>query len=130
MRYLVIAFLIASLPAGAQDSAQYRACNATAKTQPDMNACAGKEAERVDAELYRVYGELLAKAAAEPQALAKIKAAEKAWIAYRDAYMDAMYPAKDKAIEYGSEYPMEAELLRAKLTQRQVTALRELLAQY
>jgi len=95
-----------------------------------MNACAGKEAERVDAELNRVYGELLAKAAAEPQALAKIKAAEKAWIAYRDAYMDAMYPAKDKAIEYGSEYPMEAELLRAKLTQRQVTALRELLAQY
>jgi len=44
--------------------------------------------------------------------------------------MDAMYPAKDKQSEYGSIYPMEADLLRAKLTQRQVTALKELLQQY
>ena len=60
----------------------------------------------------------------------RFKAAERAWIAYRDAYMGAMYPAKDKQAEYGSIYPMEADLLRAKLTQRQVTALRELLQQY
>jgi hypothetical protein len=37
--------------------------------------------------------------------------------------MEAMYPAEDKQAEYGSVYPMEADLLRAKLTQRQVTAL-------
>ena len=66
----------------------------------------------------------------EPEAVAKIKAAERAWIAYRDAYTDAMYPAKDKQTEYGSTYPMEVDLLRAKLTQRQVTALKELLQQY
>jgi len=50
--------------------------------------------------------------------LRRFKAAERAWIAYRDAYMGAMYPAKDKQAEYGSIYPMEADLLRAKLTQR------------
>ena len=44
--------------------------------------------------------------------------------------MEAMYPAKNKQAEYGSIYPMEADLLRAKLTQRQVTALKELLQQY
>ena len=44
--------------------------------------------------------------------------------------MDAMYPAENKQAEYGSIYPMEAGLLRAKLTQRQVTALKELLRQY
>ena len=51
-------------------------------------------------------------------------------LSYRDAYMDAMYPAENKQAEYGSIYPMEADLLRAKLTQRQVTALKELLRQY
>jgi uncharacterized protein YecT (DUF1311 family) len=130
MRYLVIIFLIASLSAVAQDSAQYRACNEKAKTQFDLNACASGEAARVDAALNKVYRELLSKAADQPEAVAKIKAAEKAWIAYRDAYMDAMYPAQDKAVEYGSIYPMDAELLRAKLTQRQVTALQEMLEQY
>ena len=130
MRYLAIAFLITSLPALAQDSAQYRACNDKAKTQAEMNACASDEAARNDAELNEVYRKLLSQAASQEEAVAKIKAAERAWIAYRDAYMDAMYPAKDKQAEYGSIYPMEADLLRAELTQRQVTAIRELLQQY
>jgi uncharacterized protein YecT (DUF1311 family) len=66
----------------------------------------------------------------QPEALAKIKAAERAWIAYRDAYIKATYPAKDKGIEYGSIYPLEVTLLRARLTQRQVTALEDMLQHY
>ena len=130
MKYLAMVLLIASLPGLAQDSPRYRACNEKAKTQSEMNACANEDAARVDAELNDVYRKLLSKAASEPEAVAKIKAAERAWIAYRDAYMDAMYPAKDKQAEYGSIYPMEAALLRAKLTQQQVAALKELLKQY
>ena len=59
-----------------------------------------------------------------------MKAAERAWVAYRDAYIEAMYPAKDEQTEYGSMYPLDVDLLRAKLTQRQTLALRELLKQY
>jgi uncharacterized protein YecT (DUF1311 family) len=130
MKYLAIAFLMVSFPALAQDSRLYQACNEKAKTQTEMNACASDEAARVDAELNEVYRKLLSKAASSPEAVPKIKTAEKAWIAYRDAYIDAMYPAKDKPAEYGSIHPMEVELLRAKLTQQQVTALKELLQQY
>jgi uncharacterized protein YecT (DUF1311 family) len=130
MRYLAIALLLGSVSALAQDSAQYRACNEKARTQTEINACASDEAARVDAELNEVYRKLLSQAASQEEAVAKIKAAERAWISYRDAYMDAMYPAKNKQAEYGSIYPMEADLLRAKLTQRQVTALKELLKQY
>jgi uncharacterized protein YecT (DUF1311 family) len=130
MRYLVIAFLVSSLPALAQDSAPYRACNEKAKTQTEMNACANAEVSRVDAQLNGVYRKLLSQAASQQEAVEKIKAAEGAWIAYRDAFIDAMYPAKDKQAEYGSMYPMQADLLRAKLTERQVTALKELLQQY
>jgi uncharacterized protein YecT (DUF1311 family) len=130
MKYLPVVFLLASLPGFAQDSAQYRACNEKAKVQMEMNACASEEAARVDAELNDVYHKLLSQAGSQEEAVAKIKTAERAWIAYRDAYSDAMYPAKNKQAEYGSIYPMEADLIRAKLTQQQVTALKELLQQY
>jgi uncharacterized protein YecT (DUF1311 family) len=130
MKYLAIAFLIASLPALAQDSAQYRACITKAITQKDMHVCASDEAARVDTELNDVYRELLSKATSPPEAIPKIRDAERAWIAYRDAYIAAMYPAKDKLAEYGSIYPMEVDLLYAKLTRQHVTALKELLQQY
>jgi len=125
-----VVFLLASFSVLAQESARYRACNDKAKTQTEMNACASDEAARNDAELNEVYRKLLSQAASEPEAVAKIKTAERAWLAYRDAYMDAMYPAKNKQVEYGSIYPMEAALLRAKLTQQQVVALKELQQQY
>ena len=132
MRFAAVAFLLAfaSLPAFAQYSGQYRACSEKARTQAEMTVCAGQEAARADAVLNHIYAELLSKTAGEPETAAKIKVAERAWIAYRDAYMDAMYPAKDKQAEYGSIYPMEASLLRAKLTQRQTAALQEILRQY
>jgi hypothetical protein len=44
--------------------------------------------------------------------------------------MDATYPAANKLAEYGSIYPMEADLLRATLTAHQATALGDLLQQY
>jgi uncharacterized protein YecT (DUF1311 family) len=130
MRYLAVLFLIASLPGIAQNSEKYRTCNDKAKTQAEMNACAGEEAASIDAELNSVYRKLLLKAATQQDAVAKIKIAERAWVAYRDAYIEAMYPAKDKQAEYGSIYPMEVELLRAKLAQQQISALKELLQQY
>jgi uncharacterized protein YecT (DUF1311 family) len=132
MKHLALAFALvaASLPAHGQESARYRACNEKARTQGEMNACASEEASRVDAELNSVYRRLLSKASSQPEAVAKIKASERAWITYRDAYMEAMYPAKDKQAEYGSIYPMEADLLKAKLTREQVAALKEMLKRY
>ena len=42
---------------------------------------------------------------------------------YRDAYIDAMFPAKDKQVAYGSIFPTEVDLLRFKLTQQQIIGL-------
>ena len=78
-----------------------------------MHLCASEEAARGDAKLNDLYRTLLKAASSERRAVRKIKAAERAWITYRDAYMGAMYPAKNKQAEYGSIYPMEADLLRA-----------------
>ena len=90
-----------------------------------MNQCASDEAKRADDELNRVYRALLSKES-DPDGVAKIKKAEGAWIAYRNASLQAMWPVKDKQAEYGPIYPMKVNLLRATLTRRQIVALREL----
>jgi len=132
MKCLVVAFLmtVISFACFAQDSAEYRACSDKANTQSEMTSCASDEAARVDAKLKTTYRALLARVTSQPEALAKIKAAERAWIAYRHAYIEATYPAEDKATEYGSIYPLDVNLLRAKLTRRQVAALEDMLLHY
>jgi uncharacterized protein YecT (DUF1311 family) len=129
MRFLAIAIVLISTSCFAQDSAQYRACNEKANVQFEINACASEEAARVDAELNSVYRTLL-QTVKQPEYVEKIKAAERAWVVYRDAYIAAMYPAADKQAEYGSVFPTEVSNLRALLTHRQIVALREMIEQY
>ena len=114
----------------AQNSATYSACIEKATTQTAMHVCANQEAQRSDAELNKVYQRLLLAVGNQALAVEKIRLAESAWIAYRDAYIEAMYPAKDKQAAYGSSFATEVDLLRAKLTLRQVRALNDLLKQY
>jgi uncharacterized protein YecT (DUF1311 family) len=132
MKNLAILLLvgISACAAFAQNSKAYAACSNGAKTQTEMNECASAEASRADKELKQVYVEVLTKAASVPDSAVKVKTAEQAWIAFRDAYIEATYPAKDKATEYGSMYPLEVELLRAKLTRQQVAALKDLWKKY
>jgi uncharacterized protein YecT (DUF1311 family) len=117
--------VVVSVSVCAQESPKYRACSDGAKTQVAMNACASDEAASADAQINDVYRTLLQKTT-DTTAATKIKVSERAWIAYRDAYIDAMYPAENKQAEYGSVYPMEIALLRAKLTRIQIAALKDL----
>ncbi len=129
MRYVAILILLALTPISSfcQSSKEYRACNEKAKTPSEMNACAHEEAARVEAKLDAVYAKVLSQAENDPVGLVKIKTAEKDWIAYRDAYISAMFPATHKITEYGAMYPMKVDLLRAKMTHQQITALNHLL---
>ena len=129
MRLLNIVFLLASSSCFAQNSAQYAACDEKANTQSELNRCANDEAARVDAELNTVYRALL-RTVKRPAYVAKIKAAQRAWVVYRDAYIAATYPAEDKQAEYGTIYPMEVNNLRALLTRRQIVALQEMIQQH
>ena len=128
---LVVFFLLSSPSlCSAQNSKQYLDCSHNAQTQADMNACADQEFKRVDTRLNNTYRSLLAKTAQQPETAAKIKSAQKAWLVFRDAYLEAMYPATDKQTEYGSIYPMQLALLRAKLTRQQSAALKDLLRRH
>src|SRR5882724_2233557 len=119
MKYLALVLIatLAMYGSLSQKVDQYQACSEKAKTQTEMHACANDEVKRADVELNQTYAMLLSKAKNDSRKTAKIRAAERAWILYRDTYIDAMYPT-------------EVDLLRAKLTRQQIAAVQVLLEQY
>ncbi len=123
-----IPLLLVSLLAGEQSNKRtFSDCDQNAKTQADLTQCAGSDLKIVDDELNATYQQLLKKAAANPIAVRKIKTAQRAWVAFRDAQMAAFYPAEDKQGEYGTVFPMCADLLLADLTRQRVKMLKEML---
>ena len=130
MRRVAIILLVIFGPHSyGQDTATFKECVDKAQAQSELNKCASDEAARADTELDAAYKKLLAKIAGDSLAIAKVREAEKAWLRYRDAYIEAMYPAQDKQLAYGTEYPMDVNLLRAKLTREDLAALMYLLTE-
>ena len=105
-------------------------CMDKADTQLAMNMCADQEAKRVEAQLESVYRQVLDAARKESGAVPKIEASQKAWLAYRDSYLGAMYPADDKLANYGSKWPADYSMLKAEFTRQQITRLQALLKAY
>ena len=101
-------------------------CWDQATTQFAMNECAGQEQKQADAELNKTYQQVLTKYANDPQRLDPIKNAERAWLAFRDAEIEALFP-EDRRPERGSVYPMCRALHLARLTQERTKALKALL---
>ena len=94
------------------------------QTQFEMDEQAGKEYTRADAELNRVYKKLMAKL--DATGAAKLKKAQRAWIAYRDA-------EKDFSADYargGTMASMLATMAAADLTRQRTKILQSALEQY
>lgn len=93
-------------------------------SQGDMNAAAFREFRRADDTLNQVYGQIQEKYKNNPTFLAKLTDAEGAWIQFRDAHLESLYPARDKR-QYGSVYPMVYALEKARLTWDRVKQLNQ-----
>lgn len=111
----------AAVPAAAESS---DSCMDQAQSQTAMNGCALASEKAADAELNRVYRQVLHKHAADQAFLARIKSAQKAWLTFRDAELAARFPAKDKQSQYGSVYPMCASNEIETLTRQRTEALK------
>ena len=80
---------------------------ATQADQIEMNECACNRYKRADVELNRVYQQLLSANANDPVFIDKLKTAQRAWIAFRDAQLAAIYPdTEDPKVKYGSVFTM------------------------
>jgi uncharacterized protein YecT (DUF1311 family) len=95
-----------------------------AETQVQMNQDACAVFAQADDELNAVYRRILAEYATAPQFIQNLKNAQRAWVAFRDAHLEAIYPAPDKQAEYGSAYPLCRCLALAELTKVRVEELK------
>jgi uncharacterized protein YecT (DUF1311 family) len=69
-------------------------CDSPGQSQAGLNQCASNGAKAADAELNRVYAKVLAANAQNTVFLEKFKAAQRAWVAFRDAQIAARYPTR------------------------------------
>jgi uncharacterized protein YecT (DUF1311 family) len=97
-----------------------------ASTQSGMNACAHNQAESADAELNRIYDAILTRNRGDKTFTDKLKAAQRAWLKFRDAEVKARFPEEnDPKGTYGSVYPMCISHVREELTRARTTELQK-----
>lgn len=98
---------------------------AYAQTQMELAGDACSEYKQADADLNSVYGEVLAKHKKDTAFAAKLKEAQRAWIKFRDAHLESIYPAANKQQEYGSAFPMCNCGELAEITKKRTAQLKQ-----
>ena len=88
---------------------------AFAQTQLQLDEQYGAQYQKANAERIRIYKKILCDYKKETQFTEKLKQEEKAWIAYRDAAVAALYPDSDHA---GSVTPMCYGMELTRLTKQ------------
>ncbi|GLQ89657.1 lysozyme inhibitor LprI family protein [Dyella flagellata] len=103
---------------------------AKANTQRDMDECAAAALKDADRQLNATYQAALKKWAAFPDTTAKLRQAQRSWLAYRDADVAARFALADKERAQGTAgtaYPMAHSLYQAGLEFERVARLCEFL---
>jgi len=91
MAKTIVAILVGTIIAG---STVRNAVGLRAQTQSQMNTDADRALRSAEAEMATVLQNLTKKASAQPAALARLNRAQTAWVAYRDAHLEALWPSK------------------------------------
>ena len=110
-----LAGLAISAPARALD-----ACNSPRATQYDLNVCAGASLKRSDVEMNTLYGRIRLRLKDDPDTLKRLVAAQRAWLAFRDAECGFASGAESG----GSIYPMVYSNCLEGLTRKRIGDLK------
>ena len=97
-------------------------CLDTAQTQSEMNDCAGRIANRADRELNETYQSILKKYTSNAVFIDRLRKAQRAWVALRDAQMEMKFPPGQGG---GTVDPMCMSLYKAGLTNARNKELQE-----
>ncbi len=95
------------------------------KAQTDMQDATCGEFRKADVELNRIYKKILSEYKDDKTFLEKLKKAQKAWLTYRDAHIESVYPVEDKAAEYGSVHGMCCCTIKKDLTDQRTKMLKQ-----
>jgi uncharacterized protein YecT (DUF1311 family) len=110
-----------SEPATMQDDVDREDPCPGSNTQFELNQCAARARDKADAELNKVYRELMKDAGTTERA--KLRAAQLAWIKFRDTQCDY----ESVGNKGGSIYPMVVSFCLARVTGARVKQLQEIL---
>jgi uncharacterized protein YecT (DUF1311 family) len=122
--------LFASKP-GRQQAVASTKCFDKARTQSELNECAGADANAADRELNDLYQSILKKYADRSLFIKRLREAQRAWLKYRDAQIEMKFPTSEKEsdeTDHGSVYPMCYSSYKASLTAQRSKELHEWLA--
>jgi len=104
-------------------------CFAKATSQAELIACADKALDQADARLNIVYEQLLKKHAADIGFTKKLKIAQQAWLKFRDAHIDLIYPSnsREQVESEGTANPMCKAMEITRLTVERTRTLENML---
>lgn len=112
--------------AGGTDSAVFpHASVARPQTQMEINEKACAANRKADAEMNKVYQRILSENRSDKLFVQKMRTAQRVWLAFRDAHLEALYPAMDKRAAYGTVNPMCQCMELEKLTNERTLVLRQ-----
>lgn len=95
-----------------------------APTQAQMNQDACAKYRRADAEMNSAYKQILSSYERDALFIEKLKKAQRAWLLFRDAHLESLYPAQDQLAAYGSANQMCRCIVLADLTSERTGALK------
>lgn len=76
------------------------------QTQLELSKSACNTYKETDFQLNTIYNQILAEHKDDQKFIQKFKEAQRAWIKFRDAYAESLYPNNNPENEYGSVYSM------------------------
>jgi len=130
MQQLIMAVVIVCALATPAFAADFATCD-PGGTQIEMTACAVDDLALADKKLNEVYKALMKKEAANKPFVEKLRAAQKAWLAFRDAELAAMFACDnaDPDVCWGSMTSQCYSSYEAKMTRERTKRLTQFLEQ-
>lgn len=97
--------------------------------QLELNACARDDFDKADDELNQTYQSLLKKEADDKLFISKLRLAQKAWLSFRDADLEARFACAEDNVRvcWGSMYSMSLLSRKAELTRERTKHLQQIL---
>lgn len=119
---LLFAMSARAMPAG--DQGGLHSQHKQGQSQEALERDSDSNFQAADRELNQVYSQVLRKYAKDPVFIAKLKAAQRAWLAFREAEVAAHYPDANPTAAYGSVYPACVDDLETELTMKRIEELK------
>lgn len=98
------------------------------QSQSEMNAQAAKDFAKTDKDLNKVYQQIMTKYAKNTLFIQHMKAAQLAWINFRDAEFRREFPKfMNGQVEYGSMFSLERSTFMQEMTEQRTITLKKIL---